>query len=49
MPLQWNSLDTRYAFLSGAVPASVALGGSLCVSKNENLVNFIKVKTLKTC
>uniref|UniRef100_A0A915NAW2 Uncharacterized protein n=1 Tax=Meloidogyne javanica TaxID=6303 RepID=A0A915NAW2_MELJA len=49
MPLQWNSLDSRYALLSAAVPAGVALGGSLCVSKNENLVNFIKAQRLSSC
>uniref|UniRef100_A0A915N880 Uncharacterized protein n=1 Tax=Meloidogyne javanica TaxID=6303 RepID=A0A915N880_MELJA len=43
MPLQWKW------YLSAAVPASVALGGSLCVSKNENLVNFIKAQRLSSC
>ena len=44
MPLQWNSLDTRYAVLSAAFPASAAIAGSMLISKNESIVNFIKVK-----
>ncbi|KAL7077443.1 hypothetical protein ACQ4LE_002908 [Meloidogyne hapla] len=49
MPLQWNSLDTRYAVLSAAFPAGVALGGSLFVSKNEDSVNFLKTQRFPSC
>ncbi|KAF7633796.1 hypothetical protein Mgra_00006766 [Meloidogyne graminicola] len=49
MPLQWNSLDTRYAVLSAALPATAAIAGSFYVSKNENIVNFLKAQRFPSC